>query len=273
MEIRGRTIIVTGGGSGIGRAIAQECARAGARVVVCGRRLEQLAETATLVKNAGGVCEAIRTDITDPLQTEDLIKKCFEFFGTVDILINNAGSFAGMAPLWEADPTTWWRDIEINLRGTMLCCRAILPHFIERKNGMIINLSGGGATWPNLGGSSYGSSKAAVLRLTDTLAAELRVIESPVVVSALDPGFNKTAMTKDLAGKKDSHKWQPHVHRLLTEARDDQPQVCAATVLALVNEAGPEINGRLFNAGENIAEVVAVLKTAGHEKDRLLRLG
>jgi NAD(P)-dependent dehydrogenase (short-subunit alcohol dehydrogenase family) len=271
MELSEKIAVITGAGSGIGQAVALEFSRARAKIVCCGRRESKLLETASLIQEVGGEALVVPTDVTQKDQVDSMVTRTLEHFGRIDVLLNNAGSFSILGGLWEVDADLWWKDVETILRGTMLCCQAALPHMIKRDKGIIVNMSGGGAEAPMTGGSGYGCSKAAVLRLTDTLAAELRRAGSSVMVFAMDPGFNRTAMTEGLAYMKGVDKWLPHVHRYLDMGDGNKPQDCARTMMELIRLAIPQLSGRIFHAGMDI-EKVAKNADEIYEKDlRVLR--
>ncbi len=140
-ELAGQVAIVTGGGRGIGRAIAQALAAAGASVAGVARSADQLAETVSSITSANGRAIALTADVMDQSAIEHAVAQTEQQLGPVDLLVNNAGSLVAIGPLWEADPKEWWRDMEINLRGTFLCARAVLPSMVARRHGRIINTS------------------------------------------------------------------------------------------------------------------------------------
>ncbi len=247
MELRNSTAVVTGAGSGIGRAIARSLADAGCHVFCCGRRLGPLEETVALITDAGGSAAPAHVDITDYGLVEGAIRDALASRGAIDILVNNAGLFGCIGPLWDIDPQQWWRDVTVNLRGTMHCCRAVLPSMIERNTGLVVNMSGGGATWPLLAGSGYGCSKTAILRLTDTTAFELSRRGSKVIALALDPGFNDTGMTRNLAASEDIDTWMPHVHRMMEQKEGNTPEVVGRCLVELAQHACPQMAGRVFS--------------------------
>lgn len=256
MDLAGKTMVITGAGSGIGQATALKFAEAGVQVVCCGRREGRLQETVREIEAKGGTGFAVALDVTDLGQVENMVERVLEHFGDIDILFNCAGSFSTVGGLWEVDPDAWWRDVEVNLKGSMLCARAVLPHMIEKDSGIVINTGGGGAAGPMPGGSSYGSSKAAILRMTDTLGRELAQVGAPVLVVAVDPGFNRTEMTETLARLDPESKWIP-MRQWLAERHDHVPEDCARTLVELVRLAVPEFNGRLFHVGQDIEALVA----------------
>jgi len=256
MQIKGMTIIITGASSGIGKATALAFGEAGAQVVCCGRRENRIQETVQEIEKKGGKGLAVKVDVTDRAQVQEMVMQVLDHFGDLDVLFNCAGSFGLVDGLWDSDPDAWWRDVEVNLKGSMLCARAVLPHMIEKNKGIVINTSGGGAASPMMGGSGYGCSKAAILRLTDTLARELNHVGSSVLSLAVDPGFNRTEMTELIAQLDPEGKWLP-VKSRIEEGYGQVPEDCANTLVELVQLVVPEFNGRVFNAGQDIAKLVA----------------
>jgi 3-oxoacyl-[acyl-carrier protein] reductase len=247
MELDRKTAIVTGSGTGIGRALALELGRQGVQVVCCGRREAALRETVSLIEAADGRGLAVATDITQTDQVQKLVQDTISHFGTVDILYNNAGSFQALGGLWEVDAHAWWKDVTVNLLGSMLCCQAVLPHMMEKDEGVIINMDGGGSTGPLAGGSGYGCSKAAVLRLTDTLAAELERESSSVLVFALGPGLVHTEMTEYQAKSTAGRKWIPSTQQYIDDKLTREPEECAQAAVRLISTASSHLNGRVFS--------------------------
>jgi len=203
MKLNGQVCVVTGAGRGIGRGIAGEQARAGGRVALLGRSAEVEKAAADIVAQ-GGEARAYRVDILDAPALASVFADIERDFGPIDLLTNNAASFFAIGPIWEVDADAWWADIELNVRGTFNCCRAVLPAMLKRASGRIINLTGGGTgtSFPN--GSGYGTSKAGVLRFTESVSDTLK--ETGVRMFAMDPGLVRTAMTEfqmtDAAGRK-----------------------------------------------------------------------
>jgi NAD(P)-dependent dehydrogenase (short-subunit alcohol dehydrogenase family) len=246
MEIKESTVIVTGAGSGVGRAIALEFGRKGANVVCVGRRWERLDETIVLIEKEGGTGAAIAADVTDQHQVEAMAAEAIKKFGRIDVLFNNAGSFNALGALWEVDPQTWWNDVTVNVRGTMLCCRAVLPHMIARDNGLVINMSGGNQI---PGGTGYSCSKVAVIRLTELLARELERKGSKVLAVIMGPGFVRTEMTELQITTEEGRYWLPSSAESLAQGKDRPPEDCAKKTMELVRLARPSFNGKTFGAG------------------------
>jgi NAD(P)-dependent dehydrogenase (short-subunit alcohol dehydrogenase family) len=209
-ELTGQVAIVTGGGRGVGRSIAQTLARAGAKVAVAARTRNQLDETVALIQQQGGQAISFTLDVTDQRGVEHMVSEITRQFGPVDLLVNNAGiSSRDEAPIWEADAADWWHILEVNLRGPFLCSRAVLPGMVARQSGRIINVASGAGTVPSAFNSGYPVSKAALFRLTDCLA-EMTGIYG-VSVFAISPGLVRTSMTQDLPIFKDvpDSDWVP----------------------------------------------------------------
>ena len=177
MRLKGKIGVVTGGGAGIGRGIVLAFAREGADVAVLDINLEAAAKTAKDAEASGVRALPLELDVAAGEAVEKAVKRVLERFGKIDILVNNAGispKRQGMkVPVVEMDPAEWDRVIAVNLRGTFLCSRAVLPSMMERKYGKIVNMSSvAGKTGGFAGGAHYASSKAAILALTKAIAHE-----------------------------------------------------------------------------------------------------
>jgi len=247
MDVRDKTAVVTGAGSGVGRELALSFARGGANVVCCGRREHRLAETVVAIENEDGVGLAVPTDVADWNQVLNMVHVACERFGSIDVLFNNAGSFRYVGPVWEADPEVWWRDVTVNLLGSMHCCRAVLPYMIEQNSGIIINMDGGGGSLgPNAGGSAYGCSKAALCRFTEGLAREIEKEGYAILAFCMMPGLVRTEMTEYLVDTPEKMKWQKHVVELRETPSEFPADACAKATMKLLHIASPELNGRIF---------------------------
>jgi NAD(P)-dependent dehydrogenase (short-subunit alcohol dehydrogenase family) len=196
MKLKGKVTIVTGAGRGIGKAIALAFAEEGADVIVVSRNLSEVEETAAQIKALGRRALALRADVSKKEEVACTVDSAIKEFGGIDILVNNAGIQGPIGPMVGNDIERWVETINVNLIGTFLCTKAVLPFMIERRQGKIINLSGGGATSPRPYFSAYASSKAAVVRLTETLAEELKPYN--IQVNAIAPGAVNTRLLDEV---------------------------------------------------------------------------
>jgi NAD(P)-dependent dehydrogenase (short-subunit alcohol dehydrogenase family) len=192
MKLKNLNVLITGGSQGLGKVIAEHFLREGANVAICARGKKELhAARGELAAKfpAQKVC-ARACDVSNEKQVSGLVAFALRELGSLHALVLNAGIYGPMGPTESVPLDEWRRAMEINLFGVLLPCRAVIPHFKKAGRGKIIVLSGGGATNPLPNISSYAASKAAVVRLAETLAEELR--EFHVDVNAIAPGALKT---------------------------------------------------------------------------------
>lgn len=191
-RLSGRVLLVTGAGSGIGRAIALTAAREGARVVVADVNREGAQSTATDIVAASGEAAAVACDVADPRQVSDLIEAAIGHFGQLDVLVNNAGIAGDTVPAHELEVDTWDRIMAVNLRGPFLCARYALPHLMRSGSGVIVNVA---STYGLVGAPNapaYCASKGGVVALTRQLAVDYG--PRGVRVNAVCPGYVDTDM-------------------------------------------------------------------------------
>jgi len=192
----GQVAIVTGGGRGIGRAIAIALASEGTQVCVTARSHDQIAETVQIIRKQDGKAIAIPADVSKQSDVERMVFETERQLGPITLLVNNAGISDTTALLWEGSADDWWRVLEINLRGPFLCARAVLPNMVSRRQGRIINVASGAGGWPSPNYTAYPVSKAALFRLTDSLAEMTQPYG--ISVFAISPGLVHTAMTESV---------------------------------------------------------------------------
>ena len=196
MRLKDKVALITGAGRGIGRAIALAYAAEGAKLALAARSLDQLAETAAAAQSLGAETCIIGVDVTDQAAVDAMALQAAGEFGRVDILVNNAGIVGPIGAIEENDVDSWLQTVQVNLVGTFLCSRALIPIMAAGGGGRIINLSGSGATSAPYHLSAYGSSKAAIIRLTEILSLELS--DKNIQVNALGPGSIHTNMWEEI---------------------------------------------------------------------------
>jgi NAD(P)-dependent dehydrogenase (short-subunit alcohol dehydrogenase family) len=188
----GQVAIVTGGGRGLGRAVAEALAALGASVVIASRNAPELDEVVKEIRKAGGRALAQTADVSDDRQVQELVLATARWVGPASVLVNNAGMVEPLAMLARSDPAIWLRNISINVGGTYLPTRAVLPGMLERGFGRIVNISSGAARRPTPGWTAYSAAKAGVEQMTRSLGLELE--GSGVTACAYDPGPLDTEM-------------------------------------------------------------------------------
>ena len=196
-KLDGRVALITGGGRGIGRAIAIAYAVEGASLCLSARTVSELEETADLVSSQfGAEVFTVVADVTDRAQVDAAVSRTLERYGVIDVMVNNAGNIGPVGRAWDNDPEDWARTINVHLMGVYYGCRAAIPHMLERGQGRIVNMSGVGG--PNT--TAYDAAKTAIVNLTENLALELA--DTPITVNAVSPGSIHTRMweeTRDLS--------------------------------------------------------------------------
>ena len=191
--MKGQTAIVTGAGRGIGQAIALRFASRGANVVAAARTARELAETEAQALDAGAVCRPAVIDVADRGQIQRLVSETLNAFGTVDVLVNNAGS-AVFAPPDEMDPQAFDQMVRVNVHGVFHACQAVWPIMTRQGSGVIINISSMAAIDPYPGLEAYGGTKAWVNTFTLGLAKRGRA--DNIRVYAIGPGATETVMLR-----------------------------------------------------------------------------
>ncbi len=240
MSLQGRVALVTGGSRGIGAAVAQALASAGAALAVCARNGEAAAATAATIAGRGGQAFGVAADVSHPADAERVVAACVERFGRLDILVNNAGITRDGLVMRMTDEN--WSDVlAVNLSGAFYCARAALRAILkQRQSGRIINVGSVVANTGNPGQANYVASKAGLVGLTRALAKE--VGSRGVTVNAVAPGFIETDMTAGLsAAVKDAYRAQIPLGRFGT------PADVAGVVAFLASDAAAYITGQVIH--------------------------
>ena len=249
--LAGRQALITGASQGLGLAIARAFLASGASVFICGRDpalLERaLAELASLC-GAGQELAAEPADVADPGEVESLVSAATRRFPELSILVNNAGVYGPKGPIWDVNWREWVQAIEINLFGSVLASRALVPQLRRVGQGKIIQLSGGGATSPLAGLSAYAASKSAIVRFTETLALELR--EHHIDVNAIAPGALNTRLLDEVIAAGPDKVGKAFHERALEQQRSGGTPLERGAELAvwLASSDSDGITGKLLSA-------------------------
>jgi len=247
MSLENRGAVVTGGGRGIGAAVAKRLAEAGARVVVSARSVDQIESVAGELRQAGHQVWAHACDVTDPEQVTELARKARESVGSVQILVNNAG-VASSAPLKSITLEEWNRLLTVNATGPFLCTQAFMPGMVETGWGRIVNVASiaGKIGAPYI--AAYTASKHAVVGFTRAVAAE--VASKGITVNAVCPGYVNTPMTDqsvtnivDKTGLSESEA-REHLQSASPQGRLIEPEEVAHLVASLCSPSAKGVNGQ-----------------------------
>jgi NAD(P)-dependent dehydrogenase (short-subunit alcohol dehydrogenase family) len=249
----GSVAVVTGGGQGIGAAIARALAAEGAAIVVAARTIDRIEKVAGEIQKTGGKAWAVRCDVTDPASVHSLAQAAGRRAGVVDILINNAGA-AHSAPLAKIALEDWNRVLAVNATGTFLCTQAFIPAMLMRKKGSVVNV----ASVAGLAGAryiaAYAAAKHAVIGLTRSVAAELE--GTGVTCNAVCPGFVDTDMTKESVARvvaktgKDADAVLAAMLASAGQKRLITAEEVARAVLRLCDPRGARPNGKAVTIAE-----------------------
>jgi NAD(P)-dependent dehydrogenase (short-subunit alcohol dehydrogenase family) len=250
MQLKERNSLITGASQGLGKVIARHFLREGARVVLCARNADDLAATkAELAREfPDSKILARPCDVSNETQVNELVAFSLQQLGFLHVLVLNAGIYGPMGPTESVDLAEWRRALDINLFGILLPCRALIPHFKKAGQGKIVVLSGGGATNPLPNISAYAASKAAAIRLMETLAEELKAHR--VDVNAIAPGALATRLVDEVlaAGPEKVGQAFYDKNRQWKEKGATSPELGAALAVYLASTASDGITGKLISA-------------------------
>lgn len=251
MKLTGRRAIVTGASQGFGRAVAAAFLAEGASVMLCARNAQSLEfarqELATQAP-VGARVRAVTADVSRAEDLKRLVTTTIEAFGGLDILVANAGVYGPKGAIQDVDWAEWSDAITINLLGTVLACRAVLPGFLAQGQGKIILLSGGGATKPLPNLSAYAASKAAVVRFGETLAEEVR--DKGIEVNAVAPGALNTRLLDEILEAGPGKVGQPFYDASVRQKEQGGTPLERGADLCvfLASRASDGITGKLLSA-------------------------
>ena len=241
LSLDGKTIVITGGGTGLGREMTLAMARAGADLVIASRRRGPIEEVAGLVRDLGRRSLAVPTDVTDSGQIDSLFQTALAEFGKVDVLVNNAGIVRsqGSIPIWEITDDDWKLGIDTNLSGAFYCTRSIAKHMVDRGGGKILNVSSGFGLRGGRDNYMYACGKGGIVQLTRTLATSLG--RHGVTSNCIVPGFLPTE------GTDASRDTLPR-GEFIPIGRVGNPPEMGPIAVFLASSASDYMNGEMFVA-------------------------
>jgi NAD(P)-dependent dehydrogenase (short-subunit alcohol dehydrogenase family) len=245
--LEGRVAIITGGSMGIGKAIARRFLEEGCQCVLAARTAGPLQAAVEELSPIGPEVSGFACDVSSERDVQALVEHALARTGAVNVLVNSAGVYGPIGPSVEVDASAWWEALRSNLLGTFLCMRYVVPEMLGAGGGKVINLSGGGAASPLPHFSSYASAKAAVVRLTETLAEELK--GSGVFVNAIAPGAVNTRLLEQVlvVGEAAGGGFLRRARQQKAEG-GVPPERAAELAVYLASDASDGLTGRLISA-------------------------
>jgi NAD(P)-dependent dehydrogenase (short-subunit alcohol dehydrogenase family) len=252
LSLAGKVAVITGANQGLGLEIAHRYLAEGASLALCARNgqlLQEVCDSLTTTASPDQRVFGLATDVSQETDVNRFISYTISQLGRIDILVNNAGVYGPKGEIESVDWMEWVRSIEINLFGSILMCRAVLPYFKSQRGGKIIQLSGGGATNPMPRISGYAVSKAAIVRFIETLAEEVR--ECGIDVNAIAPGALNTRMLDEVIDAGPDKVGKAFYERSLKqkESGGSPLDVGAGLAVFLGSDTSNGITGKLISAG------------------------
>jgi NAD(P)-dependent dehydrogenase (short-subunit alcohol dehydrogenase family) len=274
MNLTGQIALITGGSRGLGRAFAQALLSAGARVAITARSAPELHETAAQLSSGPDQVFPIPADAIDPEAASRVVATVEEHLGPITLLINNAGRFRAFGPIGVIDPSAWWDEVEVNLRGPFLYVHAVLPGMRRRHTGRIINVASiaGVQSIPTI--SAYVVSKTALIRFTEALALE--TLEDGIQVFAIHPGTVRTPMNAYAHDSQEVAKSAPGIQHwfqsLYPQGLDTPIDRSVQLVLRLAGGDVDRLSGRYISVEDDVDALVKQVATESSGELRLLRI-
>ncbi len=252
-----KVAVVTGGGRGLGRAFARALTAAGWQVAIVARQAVEVEGARTFI-----------ADVTDEAAVGRAAADIERLLGPIDLLVNNAGVIGPLGPFVESTVADWWRTLEIDLLGQVICAHRVLPGMIARRSGRIVNLcSGGGATMlPYF--SAYVTAKTGLIRFSECLAHEVK--QYGIAVFAMGPGTVRTAMSEHSLNSPEGKKWLPWFADIFTEGRDLPAAQPAELLCQLASGRFDALSGRYLYPPDDLEQLLVA--AADIEADKLYSL-
>lgn len=239
-DLSGKVAIVTGAGSGIGRAIAEVFAEEKAKIVVAEFNTEGGEETVKQIQAKGGEAVFIQTDVSDPESVRKITEQTMDSFGRIDILVNNAGVYLP-GDVVSAHQEDWQKTIDIDLKGVMLACKLVIPQMLKTGKGKIINIASIAGLFGFPASSAYCAAKGGVVNLTREMALDFA--SKNINVNAIAPGVIKTAMTKDILADATMAK---QLLAGIPIGRFGEPEDIAYLAFYLASDVSDFVTGQIF---------------------------
>jgi NAD(P)-dependent dehydrogenase (short-subunit alcohol dehydrogenase family) len=242
-RLEGRSIVITGAGSGIGRAASLLFSKEGARLIAVDRT-EHVRETVKQVRDAGGAAEAVEADAGSETDVQAFIARAISSYGKLDGIWANAGVSGGLVPLAEQTPEHWQEVLRVNLIGPFLAVKHSIPHMVQQGHGAIVCTASVAGLKAGASGHPYAASKAGVISLVQTTAYSLS--GTGVRINAVCPGLIETGMTKPIFDNAKERGTQGKIGQLNPLKRAGQPPELAAMGLFLISDEASYVNGQAF---------------------------
>jgi NAD(P)-dependent dehydrogenase (short-subunit alcohol dehydrogenase family) len=261
--------VVTGGSRGLGRLLSQALAQAGASVGLIARSADELAAAVREITQAGGRAIAATGDVSRPDDVERAIGQIRGQLGPIGLLVNSAGIAGPSGNIWDLRPDAWWETVQVNLGSAYQCTRAVLPEMIAREDGRIVNITSNAGVyrWPQQ--TAYAVSKAAIIKLTENVAAETRA--SGVRVFSVDPGLlpiglTTSAIARTAAPGSGEARRDAWLRRQLAAGRGADPARAARLVVRIASGAADPLTGCHLSVHDDLDQML-VLAARSPDKD------
>lgn len=246
MQLNGKVALVTGAGSGIGKAAALLFAKEGARIAALGHTEDELQKTVDEIKSAGGAAVAVTADISSAGEMQKAVEQTIAEFGRLDIVFANAGINGVWAPLEELEPEEWDKTINVNLRGTFLTVKYAIPHLKKQGGSVIVTSSVNGTRiFSNTGATAYSCTKAAQVAFTKMMALELakhRIRVNVICPGAIETNIDENTEKRNVEREKEPVEF-PEGEIPLTDGESGSAEQVAQLVLFLASDASSHISG------------------------------